>query len=69
MPDDTSDPSAVLRCALAQEQRAIDSYGQLLDRTRGQDAVTERLLTSILADKVTQEDEIESALTPPVTTT
>jgi bacterioferritin len=69
MPDDTSDPSAVLRYALAQEQRAIDSYGQLLDRTRGRDAVTERLLTSILADKVAQEDEIESALTPAVTTT
>jgi ferritin-like protein len=69
MPDDTSDPSAVLRYALAQEQRAIDSYGQLLDRTRGRDAVTERLLTSILADKVAQEDEIESALTPAVRTT
>jgi ferritin-like protein len=64
MPDDTSDPSGVFRYALAQEQRAIDSYGQLLDRTRGLDAVTEQLLTSILADKVAQEDEIEAAVTP-----
>lgn len=63
MPDDTGDPAAVLEYALAQEQKVIGHYGQLVDRVRGADAVTERLLVSILADKVAQEDEIESALT------
>lgn len=69
IPHDTSDPSAVPRYALAQQQQAIDSYGQLLDRTRGLDAVTERLLSSILTDKVAQEDEIESAVASPVSRT
>jgi ferritin-like protein len=69
MPDDTSDPAAVLAYALTQEQKIIGRYGQLLDQVRGADAVTERLLASILADKVAQEDEIESVLTshPPAT--
>jgi ferritin-like protein len=62
MPDDTSDPAAVLTYALTQEQKVIGRYGQLLERVRGADPVTERLLVSILADKVAQEDEIESVL-------
>lgn len=62
MPDDTSDPGAVLAYPLAQEQRIIGRYGELIERVRGADAVTERLLVSILADKVAQEDEIESGL-------
>jgi ferritin-like protein len=67
VPDDTSDPAAVLTYALTQEQKIIGRYGQLIDRVRGADAVTEQLLVSILADKVAQEDEVESALTNSVT--
>lgn len=62
LPDDPGDLDSVLRYALEQEQRTIDRYGQLLDRVRGLDAVTERLLVSILSDKVAREDEIESVL-------
>jgi ferritin-like protein len=65
---DTGDVDAVLRFALEQEQRAIDHYGQLLDRIRGRDVVTEQLLISILSDKVAREDEIESALAQAVVT-
>jgi ferritin-like protein len=63
LPDDTGDVDSVLRYALKQEQRAIDRYGQLLERTRGMDPVTEHLLVSILSDKVAREDEIEAVLT------
>ena len=35
MPDDTSDPGAVLSYALAQEQKIIGRYGQLVDQVRG----------------------------------
>jgi ferritin-like protein len=69
MPSDTSDPAAVLAYPLAQEQKIIARYGQLIDQVRGADAVTERLLVSILADKVAQEDEIESGLTASQATT
>jgi ferritin-like protein len=62
LPDDPGDLNAVLRYALEQEQRIIDRYGKLLNRVRGLDAVTERLLVSILSDKVAREDEIESVL-------
>lgn len=56
-----------LTYALVQEQKIISRYGQLIDRVRGADDVTERLLVSILAAKVAQEDELESAVaaTPP----
>lgn len=64
LPDDLGELDSVLRFALEQEQRTIDRYGQLLDRVRGLDAVTERLLVSILSDKVAREDEIESVLAP-----
>jgi ferritin-like protein len=69
MPADTSDPAAVLGYALTQEQKIIGRYGQLVERVRGADPVTEQLLVSILADKVAEEDEIESGLTaqPPAT--
>jgi ferritin-like protein len=69
MPGDTSDPAAVLAYPLAQEQKIIARYGQLIDQVRGADVVTERLLVSILADKVAQEDEIESGLTASQATT
>lgn len=62
MPADTSDPGTVLAYALTQEQKIIGRYGQLLERIRGADPITERLLVSILTDKVAQEDEIESVL-------
>jgi ferritin-like protein len=62
MPEDTGDPAAVLAYALDQQQKSIGRYGELIERVRGADAVTERLLVSILADKVAQEDEIESGL-------
>lgn len=62
MPDDPGDPAAVLAYALTQEQKIIGRYGQLIERVRGADAVTERLLVSILSAKVAQEDEIESGL-------
>ena len=62
MPEDPSDPAAVLAYALTQQQKSIGRYGELIERIRDADAVTERLLVSILADKVAQEDEIESGL-------
>jgi ferritin-like protein len=62
VPDDTSDVRSVLTYTLEQEQRAVARYGQLLDRTRGLDVVTEQLLVSILTHKVAREDEIESVL-------
>lgn len=62
LPGSVDDVDSVLRYALEQEQRTIDRYGELLARVRGLDVVTERLLVSILADKVAREDEIESAL-------
>jgi ferritin-like protein len=62
MPDDTSDPGPVLAYPLAQEQKIIARYGELVERFRDADPVTERLLVSILADKVAEEDEIESGL-------
>lgn len=65
LPEDLGNLDAVLQYALEQEQRTIDRYGQLLDRVRGIDTVTEWLLVSILADKVAREDEIESVLTKP----
>lgn len=62
MPADTGDPAAVLTYALTQQQKSIGRYGELIERLRGADAVTERLLVSILTDKVAQEDEIESGV-------
>jgi hypothetical protein len=58
------DVDSVPQHALEQEQRTIGRYGQLLDRVHGLDAVTERLVISILSDKVAREDDIESALSP-----
>ncbi|WP_165964138.1 ferritin-like domain-containing protein [Actinomadura sp. KC216] len=53
---------APLSYALVQEQKIIGRYGQLIDRVRGADDVTERLLVSILSAKVAQEDELESGV-------
>ncbi|MFI0372061.1 ferritin-like domain-containing protein [Actinomadura sp. 1N219] len=61
LPDEVGD-LAPLGYALVQEQKIIGRYGQLIDRVRGADDVTERLLVSILSAKVAQEDELESGV-------
>jgi ferritin-like protein len=64
VPSDTSDPAAVLAYPLAQEQKIIGRYGQLIDQVRGADAVTERLLVSILATRSPRRTRSSQASRP-----
>lgn len=58
-----SDIEAILRYALTQVRTALRSYGQLLDRTRGSDDLTHRLLVKLARQQASRETDLEGALT------
>jgi ferritin-like protein len=62
LPTSTAEVSVILRYALEQTRVVIESYGALLDRTRGRDELTHTLALKLLKHEVAREAELEAAL-------
>jgi ferritin-like protein len=63
LPRDPGDVADVVTTAIAVERVGIAAYASLVVRVGGGDAVTHRLLTGALAEKLVREDELEGVLT------
>ena len=57
-----SDVPTILRYALGQVRTALAAYGDLLDRTRGHDDLTHRLLSKLARQLAARESDLEGAL-------
>jgi bacterioferritin len=62
LPSSNSDVGAILGYALEQTRAIIGAYGECLDRTRGKDELTHRLVLKLLQQEVTHETDLEAAL-------
>jgi ferritin-like protein len=62
LPSSTSDVGAILGYALEQTRAIIGAYGECLDRTRGKDELTHRLVLKLLQQEVAHESDLEAAL-------
>jgi ferritin-like protein len=63
LPRDCSDIEEILAVAIGYERTVITDYHNLLSGLRDHDVITHRLLTEILAAKLSREDALEAALT------
>ena len=62
LPGSFSDVGTILRYAAGQVRVIIGDYGAFLDRVRGNDELSYRLVLGLLGDEVHREAEIEAAL-------
>ncbi len=62
MPESTRDVGVILGHALGQIRTIIGEYGAFLERVRGRDEISHRLVLDLLEEQVTLESEIEAAL-------
>ncbi len=62
MPQSSSDVGVILGHVLGQVRTIIGEYGAFLDRVRGRDEISHRLVLHLLKEQVTLESEIEAAL-------
>ena len=62
VPDEAREVAPILRCALEQVRTALGAYGKLLDRTRGRDELTHRLLVKLARQLAARETDLEGAL-------
>ncbi|HDI31836.1 MAG TPA: bacterioferritin [Thermofilum sp.] len=64
IPDDTSDPKAVIRAALEAERCSINVYSKILDNvvSAGRDPITLQLLRELLKDELEHEEVLERLL-------
>jgi ferritin-like protein len=63
LPADTSDPAAITDYALERVRGLIGAYAEALDRTRGADELTHRLLLKLVRRQVETEPELEGLKT------
>jgi ferritin-like protein len=63
LPTDTSDPAAITDYALGRVRGLIGAYAEALDRTRGADELTHRLLLKLVRREVETEAELEGLKT------
>jgi ferritin-like protein len=63
LPRNPGDVAEVLTMAIAVERVGIAAYAGLVVRVGEGDAVTHRMLTGVLAEKLVREDELEGVLT------
>jgi ferritin-like protein len=59
LPADSSDPAAITDYALERVRGLIGAYAEALDRTRGADELTHRLLLKLVRRQVETEAELE----------
>jgi ferritin-like protein len=62
VPDQAREVAEILRYALEQVRIALAAYGKLLDRTRGRDDLTHRLLVKLARQLAARETDLEGAL-------
>lgn len=62
LPSSGSNIGEILTYALEQTRAIIGTYGECLDRVRGKDELTHRLVLKLLRQEVTRETELEAAL-------
>jgi len=65
LPADTSDPAAITDYALGRVRGLIGAYAEALDRTRGADELTHRLLLKLVRQQVQTEAELEGVSSAP----
>jgi ferritin-like protein len=63
LPADPSDPAAITDYALERVRGLIGTYAEALDRTRGADELTHRLLLKLVRRQVETEAELEGLKT------
>jgi ferritin-like protein len=62
MPESSSDVGVILGHVLGQIRTIIGAYGAFLERVRGRDEISHRLVLHLLEEQVRLESEIEAAL-------
>jgi ferritin-like protein len=62
VPDQAREVAPILRYALEQVRIGLGAYGKLLDRTRGRDDLTHRLLVKLARQLAARETDLEGAL-------
>jgi ferritin-like protein len=63
LPADTSDPTAITDYALQRLRGLIGAHAEALERTRGADELTHRLLLKLVRRQVETEAELEGVTT------
>ena len=62
LPTSYGDPAEIMRLGLHYVRSAVGGYGELLERTRGTDELSHRLLLRLVAQQVSREADLEGAL-------
>ena len=62
MPDSNSDVRAILTHALEGTRTIVSAYGDFLERVRGRDEISHRLVVGLLEKEVHREADLQAAL-------